>query len=90
MVLLAPHIQLPATGELLSELTVCGTMQGACGVVTSGAAVTAGFVGLYVADFCLNFQSIKCVPLQGSQSTLRWRHRIPRSSAAALASARLP
>lgn len=38
-------------------------MQGACEVVTSGAAVTAGFVGLYVADFSLNFQSIKCVAL---------------------------
>ena len=42
-------------------LSLSVAMQGACEVVTSGAAVTAGFVGLYVADFSLNFQSIKCV-----------------------------
>ena len=46
------------------RLVACALMQplpvqSECSVVTSGAAVPAGLIGLYASDFVLNFQSIK-------------------------------
>lgn len=44
---------------IVAKKKIC-VLQGVCSVVISSAGCTFGLLGLFIADFILNFEAIRC------------------------------